>query len=1428
MGRNLIGRTLGDFRLDEQIGQGAMGKVFRATQLSLGRAVAIKVLEIGIFTFEEWKERFVREVEFLARLEHPNIVPVYTTGNEEGLLYFAMRLVQGATLAERMMAGIAPAEGARILADVCGALAYAHAQGIIHRDVKPANVLLAGDTPLLTDFGLARLVEATTITGSGALLGTPRYLAPEQARREKATPQSDLFPVGVMLYEIATGRHPFDPEGGERLRKDEYVQRVAMGEILPPRRARVDLPEPLEAFLLRAMANDPNDRPAGATEMRAELLALASRPEVATLAAATLVPLPPRSSRVPSPPSPPSPASTPGRAAVAAPVSVPSADSPPAQAAVPPENAVPVAPHTDSEPARGAAPGIGPVQGPQAARPDPPGTATAPHAAPAAGSGAGPPTRPAAGAASAPAAAREGRGSGGGTASPVEVADGVAQVHESVGRAFGKFLLREPLGEGGMGVVYKAEQTDLGRCVALKMLREEDNDKPTAVARFEAEARSAARLRHPGIIPIHEVGEIEGRRYFTMDWIEGEDLDRALSGGPLPPNRALQILRDVARAVHHAHEQGVVHRDLKPGNILVEKGGRVLVGDFGIARDLQVDRRRLSVTGDILGTPGYMAPEQARGTSHEIGPHSDVFALGAVLYHMIAGRPPYTGDGAIDVWLGALEAKFPPPRAVNPRVHKDVETICLAAMAEAPARRYASAAALADDCERFLRGEPILARPPGLAYRAGKALMRHRGATAAAVAGLLAIAALLAGLLPALGAQRRELAVRAALEPLTDAIQDARPHLYIAGPDLFDKLRAVESAVARLEALAQAPEIAESATVWALIGQGRQFLGQDARAEAAYLRAEGLDSRSEPVRRGLARIYLERALLGLLQGQRESRASRRARSEAWREEGLRRLRGTGVGNAPGEDLERDVLEAMHQFSEGTLAATRRLCEEGLQRFGDRMGTEEFWNLLAQTAIGPERIRLLDQALGRRPHYAWALFARGMMRDALGERQAALADFDAALRLRPEFFSAWLHRGLVHSALGDDAGALSDYEAALRLNPRSPDAHHDRAVVLLRLNREDEARAELAAAVGLDDGYASPLLALANLARKRGDLKGALAHIDLALAAEPENSSARVLRGAVLQVQGQRAEAIAEYTEALRLDPRSAAALANRALARLDLGDRENALADAEAAVQAEPLLSEAWAARARARDLAGDRKGASADHDRALELDPKSVPARINRAAFRREEGDHASALDDLNRAVETAPADVDARRHRAFVLRLLGRADEARVDLDEAARLRPEDPEVWHDRGVLLYGQKKYDEAIADLDRCLLLAPRHAKAWFNRAQAWWGKGELTRAIDDLGRATGADAKYDLAFFTRGYLLEQLGRPEEAYASYDAAVQLGTRLAKAWIGRGNLRGKRGDRAGQIADYEQAVRLAQQQGDSELAAQLEAMLQKMRK
>src|SRR5437879_5552300 len=341
----------------------------------------------------------------------------------------------------------------------------------------------------------------------------------------------------------------------------------------------------------------------------------------------------------------------------------------------------------------------------------------------------------------APVAARD----DGGPAANVEANAAAAPHSKKAARAvellgeLGDYELLEEIGRGGQGVVFRARQKSLNRIVALKVIRLGQWASKAHLKRFRLEAEAAARLEHPGIVPIHEVGERDGSCYFSMKFVEGGQLDEVVKRSPMSMRRAAELIAKVARTVHYAHEHGILHRDLKPGNILLDPKGEPHLTDFGLAR-LVESESSVTQTLDVLGTPSYMTPEQAVGNNAAVSNVTDVYGLGAVFYQLLTGQPPFAGGTTYETIKLLLDTEPRKPRLLNPKIDRDLSTICLKCLEKDPKRRYSSALALAEDLERWLKHEPIQARRTGIFAR-GKKWVQRNPNSALLTASLVALAA---------------------------------------------------------------------------------------------------------------------------------------------------------------------------------------------------------------------------------------------------------------------------------------------------------------------------------------------------------------------------------------------------------------------------------------------------------------------------------------------------------------------------------------------------------------------------------------------------------------------------------------------------------------------------------------------------------------
>ncbi len=646
-------------------------------------------------------------------------------------------------------------------------------------------------------------------------------------------------------------------------------------------------------------------------------------------------------------------------------------------------------------------------------------------------------------------------------------------------RAFGRFELLEELGSGGMGTVYKARQLDLGRIVALKTLHGSLGASQSLIERFLREARAAANLDHPGLVRVFEVGCLEGTYFFTMEYVRGQSLLDKVSRGPVPLAERIRWVRDAALAVHHAHLEGLVHRDIKPQNILLDTEGRVKVADFGLVRGVS-EGRGLTITGQVLGTPIYMPPEQARGEWERIGPASDVYALGATLYELASGKPPVHGDDTYEVLARVKRGEVTPLRSADPRLPRDLDTVCMKAMDPTPEKRYASAAQLAEDLDRLLRLEPVHARPLSPPERALR-WARRRWKFLALALGVAALVSAPAGLL--WKARRRD------AEAARSRTEAYRLFSLATDPARVLAEGGVDWARARLaDTLRLDPDCKEAHLRLAIL---HEWSGEADSAVASYQRALAIDP---SLSRARFRLFVLRALQAGAADEEAPRAQ--ARSSAERE--LAAL----LELAPSDPYARlagGVREALTTWGP---SSTRKQVEADIRRLQSLLDDDPSVRDL------PEGRFLLAGLLGAFYHPS----ASDPFRAA-----EPFHDPDRALRLLEELVKqdpldllSQMNLGVLRFELGDLRGAEDRFRSLEREAPGWPEPHYYLGRALLAQTRFEEAIPPLEAAkASKEDLQTWALLAL--VLWLDGNDERALALCDESIARESATLNARDVR-----------------------------------------------------------------------------------------------------------------------------------------------------------------------------------------------------------------------------------------------------------------------------------------------------------------------------
>jgi serine/threonine protein kinase/tetratricopeptide (TPR) repeat protein len=640
---------------------------------------------------------------------------------------------------------------------------------------------------------------------------------------------------------------------------------------------------------------------------------------------------------------------------------------------------------------------------------------------------------------------------------------------------FGDYELLEEVGRGGQGIVYRARQKNLNRTVALKVIGLGHWATEAHLKRFRREAEAAARLEHPGIVPIHEVGERDGSCYFSMKFVEGGQLDEVTKREPMPVRRAVELVAKVARTVHYAHEHGILHRDIKPGNILLDQKGEPHLTDFGLARLVETEST-VTRTMEVLGTPSYMAPEQAVGNNAALAAETDVYGLGAVLYQLLTGQPPFAGGTTYETIKLLLDTEPRQPRALNAKIDRDLSTICLKCLEKDPKPRYSSALALAEDLERWLKHEPILARHTGIFTR-GKKWVRRNPTSALLAASLVALAASAGWIISKSDFRRHALTTGIAVLPFEN-LSDEKEHAFFADgvqDDILTKL----AKVAHLKVISRTSVM--------------QYRGkQDVREIGDALRVSHVLEGS--VRRDGARIHLNAQLIDT-----------RTDTHVWAQEYDRDL---GEMFAIQSEIAQKVADQLH----AKVSASEKLAIEGrptadLAAFDLYTRAKNILLLMTDRTKAEllEAVDLLNQAVARDPSFFDAYCQLAYAHDWLyfsgyDHTSARLASAEAAIqaaaRLRPDAGETHFARALnVYRGYRDYEGALAELEVARQSLPNDARLFQLKGYIQGRRGQWEDSIRNLERAVELNPRNMETRAAILNnytFLRRYADLESALA------------------------------------------------------------------------------------------------------------------------------------------------------------------------------------------------------------------------------------------------------------------------------------------------------------------------------------------------
>jgi eukaryotic-like serine/threonine-protein kinase len=938
------------------------------------------------------------------------------------------------------------------------------------------------------------------------------------------------------------------------------------------------------------------------------------------------------------------------------------------------------------------------------------------------------------------------------------------------------------LGRGGMGVVYKAKQKGLNRLVAIKMVLGGEHVGEIGLARFKTEGEAVASIQHPNIVQIYEVGDQNGLPYFSLEYIDGGSLQQRIDGKPQAIRDAARIIHQLALGMQSVHDRGVIHRDLKPANVLMTMQGTPKITDFGLAKRVESDSKQTR-TGSLMGTPSYMAPEQARGDTYAISPLSDLYSLGAILYEMLTGRPPFQGATLLDTMEQVRSQEPVPPTRLQPKIPRDLETICLKCLQKLPSQRYPNMAALADDLKSFLDEKPIKARPVGRLEHAWRWVKRNpRVATLSAsivALGLLLLATATTVLIRSIQENQTIAKVRevtlAQIEGGKDAIlkgdyRQAKARLantnpFLAQtPALADVREDLDVLRSQVDTFAKFRELLDQVRVGGLLeGEARRGKArQDCQELVQFY--EQIKSKKGEARFGLPVLStIQQQLFNedvfdafLIAAQTEYEFGSAAKDQAKLEESGRRAiswldqaesllpptRALYVWRQGIKEKIGDLKEAQEDKVKGEAIVPNSPVDHFWHGYAERLRGELF-RKNKDLAKASESFRNAKteyaKFLQARPENDWGYLEWAKCQGLLGNPSDALVGFTACIQLRDENAWPYHNRATCHVALKEYEDAVADETSAIKRDPDYLSAYTGRAKSYLALGRIPLAVADFDRVLRADPANAEILFqranayfALKNYAKARDDYSALIPLLPRPFV--PYRSRAKV------QYLLKNFDAsIADWTKVAGLLPKDAESRYNIGVLQMGLRRYDQALQALENCLAIDPDHALAYFARAQIRRFQGDDPGALKDIDRVVQtLDSAKLDA-ATKAYYLNERVDyyrHVGRLDDsekdARRSIALDPKQVDAYVALALLEKRRGKPDAASEWYDKMLASNPDSAEVHLRRAEFFRDLGRWDQALGEAEQVAKLDAERGPtlAGLVRAEILAARGEAGPAVE--------------------------------------------------------------------------------------------------
>ena len=1117
------GDVLADrYEILKMLGEGGMGTVYKARDRELDRLVALKVIRPELSGHPEILQRFKQELILSRKVTHRNVIRIFDLGVAEDRKFITMDFVEGKDLKSLVVeqGKFAVEKACEIVRQICFGLEAAHNEGVVHRDLKPQNVMLDAQARVyLMDFGLARSMELVGMTRTGALVGTPAYMSPEQAKGEKADARTDLFALGVIFYELLTGKLPYEAETmmATLIRRTKELA-------TPPDQLEPGIPAAINDIVMKCLQIKVELRYQHAEEILRDLSFAQPAQSVANLSRSVF-----------------------DAAAVLAP-----------------------------------------------------------------------------------------------------------------GSQFGpRYKIESLLGEGGMGKVYKAQDGELNRTVALKLVRPELASDRTSMDRLKQELLLASRVSHKNILRIHDLGDVGGLKFISMAYVDGQDLhQRIAAAGQLSVEESVGIARQLSLALEAAHTEGVMHRDLKPQNVLLDREDHVFVSDFGLAKSLEAQSSMLTAAGEVLGTPRYMSPEQAE--SRVVDHRSDLYALGLILYEMVTGDLPFASESAVQTMYQRVTQSPKSPKVLNPGLPEYLVAIILRCLERDPEQRYQHAREILEDLDRGVGPRVIAGEVPVVAEPRRKAI-RWWGIAAAMV--------LLVALVVGVPKSRQAILGWTGKVGKTSSARPSQSGKFVA----VLPFRTVGEEAA-LEYTANGIVEALSAKLFQL---------KDVHLASPSVAAKV--NPKDPADQVARSLGVKLLVQGTVQGSGDRIAVVVSLDEP--------ATGKRQWSQEFSGLKQDLLTLQDQIYAGLVTALDlKLSNEerakNATHLTENVGAYEMYlkgrNLLRagqrNEKVLKQALELFDGATQKDPSFTLAYtgiadtcqYLYNLSKDTSWTVKA-LGAANRAQVLNDNLPEVHFALGTVYSATGKNAEAVAELKRALELAPNSDDGYRRLGRAYLNMGQKAEALEAFQQAIDANPYYWSNYNMLGVAYQRFADNAPALKAFQRVTQLEPNIALGWTNIGAILMSEGKWNEAIPALQKALELQP-LIETYSNLGTCYFYLGRYDDARASLEKAVQMSPQRAILVGNLADCYRWLKQPEKTRATYDRAISLayqslqtNPRDAAALGLLAIYYAKQGDSTRGLEFIHRARGIDPANVELLYQEALINTLANRMPEAVRGLEEA-----------------------------------------------------------------------------------------------------------------------------------------------------------------